>query len=212
MIKSILSFAVLLLGICSAAPAQQNYLDPGSRYRKFGPRNGTLDSVSVNPSASKVNSSHEVVKYDRSNSVAYDNIKIYPVRKLADVSPYCGANPPKIRMKLYTTAPKGTRVEIQLGKKGDDNYPSGVHSTYQAVTTAQNQWEELTFSFAELPGGSQVAPTDVDKITVLFSPDSKSSDSYYFDDLIGPPMVEAPSGAAQVSEPVQEASPRKKNQ
>jgi hypothetical protein len=160
-----------------------------SKFRRFGPRNGTLDSISQNPAKS---SAQPVAKYDRSNNVSFDNIKIYPTRRLSDVSQYAtyAGNPPKITMKLYSSAPVGTKVEIQLGKKSDDNYPSGVHSQYEAYTTNQNEWEELTFKFSQIPKGSKVKPTEIDKITLLFSPNSKTSDTYYFDDLKAPPMVD----------------------
>jgi hypothetical protein len=191
----------------AASFAQQNYTDD-KRFRRFGPRNGVLDSASVNPSKTELSRDESVIKYDRSNSVTYDNIKIYPTRRLADVSAYAThtGNPPKIKMKVYSNAPPGTRVEIQLGKKGDDSYPGGVHSQYQALTTTRNQWEELTFQFTEIPQGSHVAPTDIDKITLLFDPNSNSSYTFYFDDLIAPPM--APDNT--VSKQEQPQSPNKK--
>lgn len=179
---------LFLLVFVNSISAQQNYIGD-SKFRKFGPRNGNLDSASRNPSKESPDS--KVVKYDRSNSVSYDNIKIYPNRKLTNIEQYATyeGNPPKISLNLYSTAPVGTKVEIQLGKKGDDNYPSGVHSQYEAYTTRQNEWERLTFKFSQMPKGSKVKPTEVDKITLLFSPNSQSGDTYYFDDLNGPPMV-----------------------
>jgi hypothetical protein len=177
---------LLFVSLTAVALAQQSSFNE-SRFRKFGPRNGTLDSASRNPAGTP----KPVVKYDRSNSVSFDNIKIYPSRRLVDVSPYATheGNPPKIKMKIYSTAPVGTKVEIQLGKKNDDSYPGGVHSQYEAFTTKQNEWEEISFTFSQIPAGSKVKPTEVDKITLLFSPNSKTSDTYYFDDLNGPPMV-----------------------
>lgn len=172
--------------------AQQRYDDfSGNKFQNFGDRDGILDSSSVNPRSNKVNNSPKCAKYIRSASTKYDNIKIYPKRKLMDISPYAThlGNPEKIKMKIYTSAPIGTKVEIQLGKKGDDNYPSGIHSQYEAITTVQNAWEELTFTFSQIPKGSMVSATEIDKITLLFSPNSSNGDTYYFDDLTGPELT-----------------------
>ena len=159
--------------------------------RHFGSRNGKLDSTSVNPSVGKINPKPISIKYKRDEYSRYDNIKIYPERKLIDVGEYASYNhdAPKLTMKVFSSAPRGTLVEIQLGNKNDDNYPSGIHSQYQAFTTEVNKWEELTFKFAVIPQGSTVSACDIDKITIVFSPDSKNADTYYFDELKGPPMI-----------------------
>lgn len=159
--------------------------------RNFGSRNGLLDTASSNPMVNSINPKPISFKYKRDEYSRFDNIKIYPKRNLIDVSPYSTyeGNPPQLSMKVFTSAPPGTMIEVQLGSKKDDNYPSGVHSQYQAFTTLQNAWEELTFSFAVIPSGSNVKPDEVDKITIIFSPNSNNSDVYYFDELIGPPMT-----------------------
>jgi len=80
--------------------------------------------------------------------------------KLADVSPfatYLGI-PPKIKMKIYTTAPVGTLVEILLGSKnGNNDYPAGTNSQYQAYTTVSNGWQQLEFKFSQIPQGSETS-------------------------------------------------------
>lgn len=168
---------------------QQKYDDfDANKFQNFGLRDGILDSAASNPAVNSIDASAKCAKYNRLNKMLFDNIKMYPYFKLKNVSQYATylGTPPKIRLKIYTTAPLGTVVEIQLGKKGDDIYPSGIHSKFQAVTTVQNAWEEIYFSFSEIPVGSMVNPADVDKIVLLFSPNSADSNSYYFDDLIGP--------------------------
>ena len=173
---------------------QQSYDLVGNQF-SIGPRNGKLDSVCVNPKINDINNNKQCLKYERKSTAKYDNIKIYPQGKLADVAPYATYKgiPPKITMKVYSSAPVGTKVELQLGKKDDDNYPSGIHSQYEAVTTVQNAWEVLTFTFSQIPEGSKVSPTDVDLVTILFSPNSSRSDTYYFSDLTGPSLVPATS-------------------
>lgn len=180
--------------ICNLSIGQQNYDDfDGNKFQIFGQYNGTLDSTFINPGADTINSSLMCAKYDRADSVQYDNIRLYPITKLVDVTPYATnlGSPPKIKMMLYTTAPVGTKVEIQLGIKSDNNYPSGVHSIYRDSTTTQNEWEELVFDFVQIPPGALVGPTQVDKITLFFSPFSFNNDVYYFDDLTGPNLYSA---------------------
>lgn len=174
---------------------QQFYDDMSTRDLVFEPKNGVLDPACANPASNNINNSQTCAKYTRSGSAKYDNIKIYPAQKLTDVSSYSTylGNPPKIKMKVYTSAPVGTKVEIQLGKKGDDNYPSGIHSQYQAVTTVQNAWEELVFTFSQIPKGSQVSSTEIDRVAILFAPNSSSSDIFYFDDLTIPLLFSTPA-------------------
>lgn len=183
---------IFLLLFIESGMAQQNYDNfNGKALRNYGPRNGELDTAMINPAANSINANAQTAKYKRASDARYDNVKIYPQRKLVDVSPYAThiGVPPKITLKVYTSAPIGTKVELQLGKKDDDAYPSGVHSQYEAVTTAQNQWEVLEFTFSQIPEGSTVSATEVDKITILFSPDSSNSDTYYFGDLTGPELT-----------------------
>ena len=165
--------------------AQQIYDDfEGTKLQHFGTRNGTLDSTAVNPAPNNINNSQFCAKYKRSNA-KFDNLKIYPNRKLSNVASYASytGNPPKITMKVYTSAPVGTKVEIQLGKKGDDNYPSGIHSQYEAITKTQNAWEELSFTFSQIPKGSAISINDIDKLTILFAANSTNAETFYFDDI-----------------------------
>lgn len=175
-------FSILILTVFTSF-GQKNY--------SFGPRNGVLDSSFVNPLSDDINSKAHCVKYERKTNAKYDNIKIYPKSKLVDVSPYASyvGIPPKITMKVYTSAPVGTKIELQLGKMDDFSFPSGVHSQYEAVTTVQNKWEVITFIFAQIPPGSLVASTEVDQVTLLFAPNTSRSDIYYFDDLSFPALI-----------------------
>jgi hypothetical protein len=97
---------------------------------------------------------------------------------------------PKMKLKLYTTAPAGTIVEIQLGKKEGNAYPEGTHSQYQAVTTTTGQWEELEFRFVQTPEGSRTSSREVDQVTLLFMPGTNHMQTFYFDELQGPRITE----------------------
>ena len=100
-------------------------------------------------------------------------------------------------MKVYTTAPVGTLIEIQLGKREGIAYPDGTHSQFQARTTVSNAWEELVFTYAVTPKDSRTSASQVDQITVVFNPNSATNDVYYFDDLTGPAVVPVAQASAR---------------
>jgi hypothetical protein len=146
-----------------------------------------VDSAAANPKMDDVNSSAKCFKYMRTR-LKYDCIKIYPMGQIADVSQFASyeENAPKMKMKLYTTAPVGTIIELQLGKKTGNPYPEGTHSQFQAKTTVTNGWQELEFNYALSPKGSMTQPGEIDQVTLLFNPNSLTNDVYYFDELTGP--------------------------
>ncbi|MEW6470208.1 MAG: hypothetical protein AB1458_14910 [Bacteroidota bacterium] len=190
--KYMLIFSVVLTGGALLNQSQNYDNFEGAKSIQYGARTGKLDTAALNPAPNKIDSSQKCAKYIRNSEKKFDNIKMILPGKLADVSPYATytGTPPRIRMKVYTTAPAGTLVEILLGsKKGNNDYPAGTHSQYQAYTTVSGAWEELEFKFSQIPTGSQTASTDVDQITLLFNPNSSTSDTYYFDDITGPPVL-----------------------
>lgn len=187
--KLLLLIAIFI--IYERSEAQQNYCDfEGLKVIHFGAYSGILDSAHINPDPNALNPSPFCAKYIRDTAL-YDNIRIYPEAKLVDVTPYANNSfsTPKIKLKVYSSAPVGSVIQIQLGLKSDDNYPSGIHSEYTAATSIQNAWQQLTFNYFQSPSGSMAAPTDIDKIVVLFRPNSSGRDTIYIDDLTGPPLL-----------------------
>ena len=164
----------------------------GKSLVEYGYRDGKLDSACTNPKINKTYKSPKCIQYKRS-ALKFDNVKIHPQGKLENVSSFASYDSisPKLKMKVYSTAPAGTMVEIQFAKKGINDYPKGVHSQFQAKTTKQNEWEELTFNFINSPEGSQVSSTEIDEIIILFSPNTTGNDTYYFGDIIGPKLITA---------------------
>jgi hypothetical protein len=163
----------------------------GAKMINYGGRSGVLDTSVANPASDQVNSSSKCALYIRNGSKKFDNIKMNLPGKLTDVTNYATYSgiPPKLKLKVYTTAPAGTLVEILLGSKGRNNeYPEGTNSQYQAYTSKTKSWEELEFKFSQIPEGSQTSTEQIDQITLLFNPNSLSSDSFYFDELSGPPV------------------------
>lgn len=181
-------FAVLFMSEFSFGQQVYDNFD-GKSVQFFGPVNGVIDTKAKNPGSGGVNTSKECAKYIRPKGIPYASVKMNTVNKLADVEKYAThlENPPKIKMKVFTKAPVGTLVEIQLGRKGE-TYPTGVHSVYQAKTTVQNAWEELSFTFAEVPKDSKIAAAELDQVILMFAPNSSNNDTYYFDDVTGPSL------------------------
>jgi hypothetical protein len=180
---------VILVGMTKA---QQNYFSGDTeKFFWFSQFNGILDSTATNPSLEEFNSNPFCIKYRRSKDEVYDNIKLKLKGRLKEVENYATYEgvPPKIKMKIYSTAPVGTMVELQLGKASEIAYPDGVHSQYQTFTKKQNEWEEVEFLFATIPNGTKVSNAEVDQITILFAPKSQRNDVFYFDDLSGPKVT-----------------------
>lgn len=193
-------FSVAMLLCAGSAAAQEQVYDDfeGKKVVKYGERFGVLDSAVKNPAPNVINKSATCAYYVRNGSKKFANIKMSLDRNLTGVEKYATYEgiPPRLRMKVYTTAPSGTLVEILLGsKRGNNDYPAGTHSQYQAYTSTSNEWEELEFKFSQIPQGSETAADQIDQIVLLFNPNSSTSDEYYFDDITGPLL-----GAAVVKE------------
>jgi hypothetical protein len=181
-----------------AGAQQQNYNDfEGNKVSFFGFHSGILDSLVNNPAINSIDTSAHCAKYIRDTTL-YDNLQIHTNGKLEDVSMYASPLPsaPHFKMKLYSTAPIGTQVVIQLGSSSITGYPAGVHSEYTAVTSAINAWQTLTFNFSQMIPGGTVGPANIDKIVILFDPNTMHTDTMYFDDLMGPEVV--PVGIANL--------------
>jgi hypothetical protein len=178
--------------LVSLTKAQHNYFNTDAeKLLWFGQFNGILDSTATNPALGQINNNQYCVKYRRSKEEIYDNIKLKINGRLGDVKNYATYEgiPPKIKMKVFSTAPVGTMIELQFGKSNEVAYPEGVHSQYQAYTKKQNEWEELEFLFAAIPQGSKVNNNEVDQITILFAPQTQANDVFYFDELRGPEII-----------------------
>jgi len=187
-----LLFPLCLTDLFSVFSPEQVYDNfEGNKSVCYGERSGVLDTLVNNPAPNAVNNSRKCALYVRNGGRKFDNIKMTLAGKLTGVdkfATYSGV-PPKIKMKIYTTAPAGTLVEILLGSKmGNNNYPAGTHSQYQSHTSTSNEWENLEFLFSQIPQGSEISADDIDQITLLFFPNSGNSDTYYFDEISGPSL------------------------
>lgn len=200
-------FLLPLFALGAAGQAQEVTYDnfEGNKLVSYYEKSGVLDTTAPNPAPDKVNSSSKCAFYVRNASKKFDNIKMRLYANLIDVSPYTTylGVPPRLKMKLYTTAPPGTLIEILLGSnRGNNAYPAGTNSQYQAYTTVSNAWEEIEFKFSQVPEGSETSTTQIDQITLLFNPNSSTSDTYYFDEIAGPGLVSWPP--EQIANPEKE--------
>lgn len=185
--KKILTLTAIVLFNCGNS--QQLYCDfEGTKMVYFGEYNGVLDSNANNPNiVNTVNLSTKCGRYIR-DTAQYDNLKVFPMKNLADVSAYANASGPKITMKVYSTAPAGSLIELQLGARNYIGYPAGVHSQYTATISASKTWQLVSFNYFMSPSGSSVTATQIDKIVILYKPNTHIRDTMYFDDLTGPDM------------------------
>jgi hypothetical protein len=166
----------------------------GVKKVSFKDYDGTLDSNATNSMTSAVNMSAKCGMYIR-KATQFDNLKLYAHTKFADVSPFAQATTVnKISMKVMSNMPVGSKIDVQLGTRTDQNYPGGVHSIYTGTTTMMHQWENITFNLSTvlLSSGGFQYPGSIDKFVILFNTNAMSTDSIWFDDIMGPD-VEAPT-------------------
>lgn len=185
-----LYFLLGLLLISERNLSQQLIADfEGNDFVSFSFYNGSLDSQFINPAVSNANQSSHCLRYIRDTNT-YAIIKIIPTYTCINISPYLSNNfnAPKISIKVFSNSPVGTYVSLQLGIKNDDQYPQGIHSEFFAVTTTQNSWETLIFSYLQSTPNTPIAVTDIDKIILLIAPGTNLTDTFYIDDIISPDL------------------------
>jgi hypothetical protein len=155
---------------------------------KLFSKSGKFDRSSKNPSVCAVNTSTRCGRYKRS-SEEYDNIKFDLNFKISDIKVYTtyANNAPKIKLKIYSTAPPPVNVEFQFIKKSEtQTYPVNVYCQFQARTSKQNEWEELVFDFSQIPKGSKVKPEEINQMVLLIAPGTNLRNIFYIDDIKGP--------------------------
>jgi hypothetical protein len=190
-VKTRLLFATIFILVVSSVMPQavyDNFEDNKLVYYSTL-KGAVLDSVAPNPARDSLNSSAGCARYTRSRQ-RYDNIHMVLKGNLIGIPEYASYDAlKKFRLKVYTNAPVGTMVEIQMATSKSYVYPDAVHSQYQAVTRSTGKWEVLEFTFAVSPRGSKTTMDQVDALNLMFSPATHSSYVFYFDDLEGPTIV-----------------------
>lgn len=180
--------ALLISSSLSAQVMWDNFEDV--RKGTYGFINGTFIPYFGNPDPTGLNTSRVVAQYTRNPAELFDVILLDA--PMADLGPYLsGAR--KMSITVWSPAP-GQTVQITLENDvlaQPANFPTGRHSVYLATTTTSMAWETLTFNFNNRPDAS-VANTNVNRIVLLFQPNTNSSNTWYWDNLRGPEFANDP--------------------
>lgn len=153
------------------------------RFTNYGFINGQLSQKVITPSPSTQNTSPYCAQYVRNSSEQYD-VMIVENPGIGDAD-LIENNSKRFMMDVYSNA-AGRNVEITLENSNTStpsNYPTGRHSTYRATTTQANAWETLTFNLVASPEPGLVG-TNVNRLVILFSPNSYTNTTFYFDNLL----------------------------
>ena len=198
--KIYLSFSLILLAVCSlsAQTVWDNFED--SRKGTYGFNSGTFIPYGENPAPGGSNNSLVVGTYSRNPAEAFDVIILDAL--MADLTAY-RTSAKSMSIDVWSPA-VGTTIQITLENSVialPDNYPTGRHSIYFTTTTVAQGWETLTFNFGEQPDAS-VSDTNVDRIVLLFAPNTNTGETYFWDNLNGPELANDPcegvTGASNV--------------
>ncbi len=176
------SAACLMAPLANAQQIWENFED--IRRVNYFFVNGTFIPYNENPDQSGANTSQVAALYTRNAAELYDVIVMD--RSMADVSDYIsGAK--VITMQVWSPA-VGKTVQITLENSvlaQPANYPTGRRSEHFATTTVANQWETLTFVMSNQPDPG-VSNSNVNRLVILFDPNSNNADTYYWDNLSAP--------------------------
>ena len=164
-----------------------------TRLLSYPSADGTLSQTAPNPGSAAPNTSPTCASFARS-AIDYATINITPkAGQFFDVSAYT-ANTQAITMKFRSPA-IGTKVQLVLQNRAKAtatpyNYPQGNFAgTFDATTTVANAWETLTFRFTAGAADASVTATTTDQLALLIAPNTKSADTFYFDDVTGPAIT-----------------------
>ena len=188
--KIYLSFSIILLAALSlsAQVVWDNFED--IRKGTYGFINGTFIPYQENPAPGGDNTSLIAAAYSRNPAELFDVIILdAPMADLTDFR--TGAR--SMSIDVWSPA-AGVTIQITLENSvlaEPANFPTGRHSAYLTTTTVANAWETLTFNFDNQPDAS-VADDNVDRIVLLFAPNTNTGDTYFWDNLNGPEFATDP--------------------
>ncbi|MEM1358183.1 MAG: family 16 glycosylhydrolase [Bacteroidota bacterium] len=135
-----------------------------------------------NPAPNSVNGSALSGQYVRDRDNPFDVI-VYGVNSIEEADDYV-TEIREFSLDLYTQAKIGTQVLLQLETAAaqPNNYPTGRHSRYTATTQKQGEWHRLSFRLLDEPDRG-ASSRSIQKLVLLFDPDSSNGDTYYYDNL-----------------------------
>ncbi|WP_165823907.1 carbohydrate-binding protein [Pseudochryseolinea flava] len=150
----------------------------------YGAMSGTLTKDVANPNTTNtVNTSAKVGRYTRNATQQYDYMTLTGLNSQPNGELVYGRR--KILLDVYTDAPVGTKVSLNL-ENGNvstgTNYPSGRYAIFDAVTTRQNTWETLEFNYTSSPDVYGSA-AEVNQWILLFAPVTNTGYTFHYDNL-----------------------------
>ncbi len=193
--KKIYTLLLVIFTATSFLTAQtlwDNFED--TRKGTYGFISGTFIPYTLNPDQNGANTSEVAASYTRNPAEQFDVI-VYDAQ-MADLSDYLSSTK-QMTMDVWSPA-AGTTVQITLENDVlalPDNFPDGRHSVYLATTTVAMGWETLTFSFDNQPDAS-VASDNVNRVVILFAPDTNTDGTYFWDNFNGPEFADDPCEGA----------------
>jgi hypothetical protein len=178
----------LAIGGLQAQTTWDNFEDV--RKGTYGFINGVFIPYTGNPDPTGVNTSAVVAEYSRNPAELFDVVILDA--QMADLGDYLsGAK--TMSMDVWSPAP-GTTVQITMENSVlalPANFPTGRHSVYLATTSTSEEWETITFSFDSQPDAG-VANDNVDRMVILFEPNTNNGSTWYWDNLMGPEFADDP--------------------
>ncbi|MCC3158560.1 carbohydrate-binding protein [Hymenobacter sp. 15J16-1T3B] len=163
-----------------------------NRFVTYASATGTLTQALANPVSGGQNTSAKVAKYVRNTTEQYDVISLRNVA-IGNANDFV-AGRRKIYLDVYSTAPVGSKVTLQLENSAvttATNFPLGRHSAYRAYTSRQNAWETLEFDLERsIDAGTSIY--SIDNVTLLFQPATSSGATFYFDNLLVKKQADQP--------------------
>jgi len=194
--STLLACAFLVSGLASNAQDVWDDFDNPENVSYFFFNGTDFQQAFTNPNTGGVNSSALCAKYDRDGGSTFDVIVMDPAGTLMvdDVSDYVSGTK-TMSLMVFSPAP-GKTIQITLedaNVAGPANYPAGRHSEYLGTTATSNAWEVVTFSLSNQPDLA-VANTSINRLVLLFDPNSNNSDTYLWDDLMGPEFINPCAG------------------
>lgn len=189
--KKIYPLILLCLVTASGLFAQtlwDNFQD--TRKGTYGFISGTFIPYLENPDQTGANTSLVCAQYTRNPAETFDVLILDG--QMADLGDYT-AGTKTMTMDVWSPA-AGTTVQITLENDvlaQPANFPTGRHSVYLATTSVAMGWETLTFTFDNQPDPA-VANDNVNRIVILFAPNTNTDGTYFWDNFNGPEFASDP--------------------
>jgi hypothetical protein len=136
--------------------------------------NGSIASIIPNPQIEGINTSNTVAQIVRDGGQFFAGSQIFLN------GPINFATLSQISMKVYTTAPVGTRIKLEI------QGPNAL-TNLDYITTVSGTWEVATWNFDRQALNDSGQPIDYDRLQFLFDfgnvGDGTASSTFLFDDI-----------------------------